>query len=83
MNIEYCVNWPGRPTRACFPAPVSLSLSLSLSFFLFIKFIYLFYVYEYTVAVFMHTRRGYQDDIADGCEPPCGCWDLNLGPLEE
>jgi hypothetical protein len=19
----------------------------------------------------------------DGCEPPCGCWDLNLGPLEE
>jgi hypothetical protein len=18
----------------------------------------------------------------DGCEPPCGCWDLNLGPLE-
>jgi hypothetical protein len=18
-----------------------------------------------------------------GCEPPCGCWDLNLGPLEE
>jgi hypothetical protein len=19
----------------------------------------------------------------DGCEPPCGCWDLNSGPLEE
>jgi hypothetical protein len=19
----------------------------------------------------------------DGCEPPCGCWDLNFGPLEE
>ena len=18
-----------------------------------------------------------------GCEPPCGCWDLNSGPLEE
>jgi len=18
-----------------------------------------------------------------GCEPPCGCWDLNLGPSEE
>ena len=18
-----------------------------------------------------------------GCEPPCGCWELNLGPLEE
>ena len=21
--------------------------------------------------------------IIDGCEPPCGCWDLNSGPLEE
>jgi hypothetical protein len=19
----------------------------------------------------------------DGCEPPCGCWDLNSGPLED
>jgi hypothetical protein len=23
------------------------------------------------------------DPITDGCEPPCGCWDLNSGPLEE
>ena len=23
------------------------------------------------------------DLITDDCEPPCGCWDLNLGPLEE
>jgi hypothetical protein len=21
--------------------------------------------------------------ITDGCEPPCGCWDLNSGPPEE
>jgi hypothetical protein len=21
--------------------------------------------------------------ITDGCEPPCGCWQLNSGPLEE
>ena len=21
--------------------------------------------------------------IIDGCEPPCGCWELNSGPLEE
>ena len=20
--------------------------------------------------------------ITDGCESPCGCWELNLGPLE-
>ena len=36
----------------------------------------------YTVAVFRHTRRA-SDLITDGCEPPCGCWDLNSGPLEE
>jgi hypothetical protein len=23
------------------------------------------------------------DHIAHGCEPPCGCWELNSGPLEE
>ncbi|EDM00356.1 rCG35761, isoform CRA_a [Rattus norvegicus] len=21
--------------------------------------------------------------LTDGCEPPCGCWELNSGPLEE
>ena len=21
--------------------------------------------------------------VIDGCEPPCGCWESNLGPLEE
>ena len=21
--------------------------------------------------------------ITDGCEPPCGCWESNSGPLEE
>ena len=23
------------------------------------------------------------DLLTDGCEPPCGCWDLNSGPSEE
>ena len=23
------------------------------------------------------------DLVTDGSEPPCGCWDLNSGPLEE
>ena len=23
------------------------------------------------------------DLITDSCEPPCGCWELNSGPLEE
>jgi hypothetical protein len=49
--------------------------------YIFFK-IYLFYVYEYTVAVFRHARRA-PDLITDGCEPPCGCWELNSGLLEE
>jgi len=44
---------------------------------------YLFIIYKYTVAVFRHTRRGHQISFTDGCEPPCGCWELNSGPLEE
>jgi hypothetical protein len=38
---------------------------------------------KYIVAVFSHTRRGHRIPITDGCEPPCGCWDLNSGPSEE
>jgi hypothetical protein len=28
------------------------------------------------------TKRA-SDPITDGCEPPCGCWELNSGPLEK
>jgi hypothetical protein len=46
--------------------------------FVFLK-IYLLYN-EYTV--FRHQKRAL-DPITDGYEPPCGCWKLNSGPLEE
>ena len=29
-----------------------------------------------------HQKRA-SDLIIDVCEPPCGCWELNSGPLEE
>jgi hypothetical protein len=29
-----------------------------------------------------HQKRA-SDPITDGCEPSCGCWELNAGPLEE
>jgi hypothetical protein len=53
--------------------------------FFFKKKVYLFYVYGYTDAVFRHTRRGHLIPLqmVDDCEPPCGCWELNSGPLEE
>ena len=30
----------------------------------------------------IHQKRAL-DPITDGCEPPCGYWELNSGPLEE
>jgi hypothetical protein len=59
------------------------SFQITHTFFFFLRIIYLFYVCEYTVAVFRHTRRGHTDPITDGCEPPCGCCELNSGLLEE
>ena len=28
-------------------------------------------------------EEGVRSHTTDGCEPPCGCWELSLGPLEE
>jgi hypothetical protein len=49
------------------------------------QFCYLFHTYEHTVdfhSLQTHQKRA-SDSITDGCEPPCGCWELNSGPLEE
>ena len=32
------------------------------------------------VVIFTYQKRA-SDTILDGCEPPCGCWELNSGPL--
>jgi hypothetical protein len=55
-----------------------------LSLSLFKISIYLFYVREYIHGHCLQThQKRAMDPITDGCEPPCGCWDLNSGPLEE
>ena len=36
-----------------------------------------------TLLLFSDTPEEVSDPILDGFEPPCGCWDLNSGPLEE
>ena len=41
--------------------------------------IYLLYI-KYTGQT---DQKRASDLITDGWEPPCGCWDLNSGPLEE
>jgi hypothetical protein len=42
--------------------------------FLFLLFIFL-NIYLFIICIIYI--------LYDGCEPPCGCWDLNSGPSEE
>ena len=49
---------------------------------LFSGFIYLFNACEYTVPHFK-PEEGTPDSVTNGCETPCGCWELNSWPLEE
>ena len=40
-------------------------------------------MYVRTLLLSSDTQKRASDPITDGCEPPCGCWELNSGPLEE
>uniref|UniRef100_A0A8I5ZQ82 Uncharacterized protein n=1 Tax=Rattus norvegicus TaxID=10116 RepID=A0A8I5ZQ82_RAT len=39
--------------------------------------------YSFLPACMPAGQKRAPDLIIDGCEPPCGCWELNSGPLEE
>jgi hypothetical protein len=54
------------------PHPGQLSLS-------FLKDLFIYYVYSIASA----RQKRAPDPITDGCELPCGYWELNSGPLEE
>ena len=54
-------------------------------FFFFLRFIYLFIYFVYSVlsACVPTGQKRAPDLITDGYESPCGCWELNSGPLGE
>jgi hypothetical protein len=39
-------------------------------------------LFVYFMCMSTHQKRS-SDPITDGYKPPCGCWQLNSGPLEE
>jgi hypothetical protein len=44
----------------------------------------LFYYYTSVHCSCLQThQKTVSDLITGGCEPPCGCWDLNSGPSED
>ena len=54
------------------------------SYFLFFnKYLFIYYVYNILSVCVPAGQKRAPDLITDGCEPPCGCWELNSGPLEE
>jgi hypothetical protein len=53
------------------------------TFFLSFKDLFVLYIYMYHCSYPQTHQKRTSDLIIDGCEPPCGCWDLNSGPLEE
>ena len=45
--------------------------------------LFLLFIYMSTGSCLQTHQKRALDPITDGCEPPCGYWDLNSGPLEE
>jgi hypothetical protein len=50
-------------------------------FFFFFKDLFILNMWTYCHCFQTHQKRA-SDPITDGCEPPCGCWELNSGSLE-
>jgi hypothetical protein len=46
------------------------------------KGLLIWFIWVDCICLQTHQKKA-PDPITDGCEPPCGCWELNLGPLEE
>ena len=50
--------------------------------FLFFNDSFILFIWVHCSCLQTHQKR-VSDSIMDGCESPCGCWELNSGPLEE
>jgi len=52
--------------------------------YFFLKHLFIMYIsYSFLPACMPAGQKRAPDLIIGGYEPPCGCWELNSGPLEE
>ena len=49
----------------------------------FLIYLFIYYVYNILSVCMSAGHKRAPNLITDGCEPPCGCRELNSGPLEE
>jgi hypothetical protein len=61
---------------------IGMKIKLKLVFQLFFKDLFILFMWVHCCCFQTHQKRA-SDPITDGCEPPCGCWELNPDPLEE
>jgi hypothetical protein len=61
---------------------MQITLFYFILFYFILFYFILFYIWVHCSDLQAHQKRA-SDPITDGCEPPCGCKDLNSGPLEE
>ena len=55
-----------------------------MSFYFFKSFFFLSILLIYYIcSVLTACQKRVPDLVTDGCEPPCGCWEMNSGSLEE
>lgn len=53
-------------------------------FYLYMYVLIYFYVHPCFVFIMYCMYAWYQHiEVADSCEQPCDCWELNLGPQQE
>jgi hypothetical protein len=64
------------------PSLQLLVMILTVILKLFFLDLFILYIWVQCCCLQTHQKRAW-DPITDGCEPPCGCWELNSGPLEE
>ena len=53
-----------------------------INFFFLKVYLFILHVWVHSQSLQKHQKRT-SHPITDGCEPPCGCWELNSGLLEE
>ena len=47
------------------------------------KDLFIYFLYMSTLPCLQTPQKRASDPITEGCEPPCGCWELNSGPMED